>query len=132
MRGNFRIGYRRWYASGPTIKTALHSIGSRSGISTFNFFCLGWYEYMLTLYFCLDGSPSVLRYWSSVPRIGDTIALPELGGNLNPLRVYDIIWEGTIEPSITVYVHHAKVDHAVCNDVPHAGWRDGYASEYSR
>jgi hypothetical protein len=87
---------------------------------------------MLTLYFCLDGSPSVLRYWTSVPRIGDTIALPELGGNLNPLRVYDVIWEGTIEPSITVYVHHAKVDHAVCNDVPHAGWRDGYASEYSR
>ena len=36
----------------------------------------------------LSGSVSVcLRYWTSVPRIGDTIALPELGGNLNPLHI---------------------------------------------
>jgi hypothetical protein len=41
------------------------------------------------LYFCLEGSHAIIREWTSVPRIGDTIALPELGGNLNPLRVYD-------------------------------------------
>ena len=35
---------------------------------------------MLTLYFCLNGSAAVVRNWPSVPRIGDTIALPELAG----------------------------------------------------
>jgi hypothetical protein len=77
---------------------------------------------MTTLYFCLDGSPAVQRYWDSVPRIGDTIALPELGGNLNPLRVYDVIWEGTMEPAVSVYVHHAKVEHAICNHVSHGAF----------
>src|SRR5205085_4866546 len=80
---------------------------------------------MLTLYFCLDGAPSVMRYWTSVPRIGETIALPELGGNLNPLRVFDVIWEGTIEPTVSVYVHHAKVQHAICNDIPHSAQHNG-------
>ena len=78
---------------------------------------------MLTLYFCLDGSASVVRYWPSAPRIGETVALPELGGNLNTLRVYDVIWEGTVEPIVSVYVHHAKVDHAICNDIPLNGFR---------
>jgi len=71
---------------------------------------------MLTLYFCLKDAAPVLRYWSSVPRIGDMIALPELGGNLDPLRVYDVIWEGFEEPSVSVYVHHAKVDHPLCSE----------------
>jgi hypothetical protein len=84
---------------------------------------------MLTLYFCLDGAASVLRYWPSAPRIGETIALPELGGNLNPLRVYDVIWEGTVEPIVSVYVHHAKVDHAVCNDIPHGSHRTNSFTE---
>ena len=61
---------------------------------------------MLTLHFCLDGSPSTVRYWNSVPRIGDTVSLPELGGNLNLLRVYDVIWEGAMEPTVCVYVHN--------------------------
>lgn len=84
---------------------------------------------MVTLYFCLDGSPSITRYWTSVPRIGDTISLPEWGGNLNPVRVYDVIWEGTTEPSACVYVHHAKIEHqinygqGIGNDVHY----DGYA-----
>jgi hypothetical protein len=86
---------------------------------------------MLTLYFCLDGAPSVVRYWQSVPRIGETISLPELGGNLNPLRVFDVIWEGTIEPTVTVYVHHAKVEHAVCLDVPRETHRNGVLNEYT-
>ena len=71
---------------------------------------------MITLYFCLDGTASVVREWPSTPRIGETIALPELGGNLNPFRVYDVIWEGTVEPCVTVYIHHAKVDHTICDE----------------
>jgi hypothetical protein len=86
---------------------------------------------MPTLYFCLDGTSPVVRYWRSIPRIGDTIALPELGGNLNPLRVYDVIWEGTIEPTVTVYVHHAKIDHVVCNDIPHSSQHNGSVNTYS-
>ena len=66
---------------------------------------------MLTIYFCLTDREPVLRYWCTAPRIGDTIALPELGGNLDPLRVYDVIWEGFEEPSVSVYVHHVKVEH---------------------
>jgi hypothetical protein len=82
---------------------------------------------MLTLYFCLDGAKPIARLWSAVPRIGETVALPELGGNINPLRVFDVIWEGTIEPIVSVYVHHAKVEHAICNDLPQ---RNGAYSEY--
>ena len=85
---------------------------------------------MVTLYFCLDGAQSIVRYWSSIPRIGDTVALPELGGNLNPLRVYDVIWEGTIEPSVSIYVHRAKIEHAICNDIPHDFRRNGAVSEH--
>jgi hypothetical protein len=85
---------------------------------------------MLTLYFCLDGSASVMRYWPSVPRIGETIALPELGGNLNMLRVYDVIWEGTIEPTVSVYVHHAKVEHVICNDISHGSQANGVHNQY--
>jgi hypothetical protein len=66
---------------------------------------------MLTLYFCLEESPPVLRYWPSCPRIGDLVALAELGGNLTPLRVYDVVWEGDVDPSISIYVHHAKIEH---------------------
>jgi hypothetical protein len=88
---------------------------------------------MLTLYFCLDGAPSVVRYWPAVPRIGETIALPELGGNLNPLRVFDVIWEGTMEPTVSVYVHHAKVEHALCLDVQRDTHRNGaYAAHLPR
>ena len=85
---------------------------------------------MLTLCFCLDGSASVVREWPSVPQIGEIIALPELGGNLNLLRVYDVIWEGTIEPIVSVYVHHAKVDHAIRYDMPYGSQRNGAVTEY--
>ena len=69
------------------------------------------WPYMLTLYFCLEGELPVLRTWSSVPRIGDTIALPELGGTVKPLVVYDVVWEGSEVPSVSVFVHHAKTEH---------------------
>jgi hypothetical protein len=85
---------------------------------------------MLTLHFCLDGSPSTVRYWDSVPRIGDTISLPELGGNLNLLRVYDVIWEGAMEPTVSVYVHRCKVDHALCNETPRNSRQNGSANQH--
>ena len=71
---------------------------------------------MTTLYFCLDGSKPVLRNWAVVPRIGETVALPELGGNLNPLRVYDVVWDGTVDPIVTVYVSQTKAEHAIYCD----------------
>jgi hypothetical protein len=78
---------------------------------------------MLTLHFCLDGSNAIVRYWPAVPRIGELVSLPELGGNPNPLRVYDVIWEGTVEPIVSVYVHHAKVGHAIHNEIEHGSTR---------
>ena len=66
---------------------------------------------MVTLYFCLDDNAPVLRYWPFVPRVGDTIVLPEWGGNLNPLRVFDVVCEGYDEPSISVYLTHARREH---------------------
>lgn len=71
---------------------------------------------MLTIYFCLKDAAPAMRYWPSAPRIGETVALPELGGNLDPLRVFDVIWEGFEEPTVSVYVHHEKVDHVMCGE----------------
>ena len=65
---------------------------------------------MVTLYFCWRDNAPVMRVWSFVPRIGDTIALPEFGGNLNRLKVYDVVCEGYDEPSISIYLHHARTD----------------------
>ena len=87
---------------------------------------------MPTLYFCLNGAKPVVRNWSAVPRIGETIALPELGGNINPLRVFDVILEGTIEPAVSVYVHHAKVGHAICNDLPVGSQANGTFTEHAQ
>jgi hypothetical protein len=70
----------------------------------------------IALYFHLDDFAPVLRCWASAPRIGDTIALPEMGGNLNPLKVYDVVWEGYDEPSVSVFLHKAKVDYGVLED----------------
>ena len=68
---------------------------------------------MLTLYFCLDDKAPILRYWPAVPRIGEMVSLPELGGNLRPLKVHDVIWEGFDDPSVTVWVQQAKIEHGV-------------------
>jgi len=84
---------------------------------------------MVTLYFCLDGAKPIVRSWSSVPRIGETIAIAELGGNLSPLRVFDVIWEGAIEPTVSVYVHRAKVEHSICNDLPLTSHSNGQFAE---
>ena len=82
---------------------------------------------MVTLYFCLDDNAPVMRVWSFVPRIGDTIALPEFGGTLNSLKVYDVVCEGYDEPSISIYVHQARTDRdhsdqLVSNDGETAGY----------
>jgi hypothetical protein len=78
---------------------------------------------MLTLYFCLDENAPVLRYWPASPRVGDTISLPEFGGNLNPLKVFDVVWEGFDDPSISVWLHPAKVDHGVTDQTKDAARR---------
>lgn len=65
---------------------------------------------MVTLYFCLDDNAPVMRCWSFVPRVGDVIALPELGGNLKRLKVFEVVCEGYEEPSVSVYLHHARTD----------------------
>jgi len=80
---------------------------------------------MLTLYFCMDENAPVLRYWPSAPRIGDTVSLPELGGNLNPVKVYDVVWEGFDHPTISVWVHHAKVEHGVADQAANDSCRQG-------
>jgi hypothetical protein len=80
---------------------------------------------MLTLYFCLDGHLPVLRTWHSAPRIGDTVAIPEFGGSLDPVRVYDVVWEGYDYPTVSVYVHHAKVEHPLCADNKRTLYSDG-------
>ena len=65
---------------------------------------------MVTLYFYWKDYAPVMRAWSFVPRIGDTIALPEFGGNLHRLAVYDVVCEGYDEPSISIYLHQVQTD----------------------
>jgi hypothetical protein len=65
---------------------------------------------MLSIYFCLDDNAPVLRCWPSAPRIGETVLLPELGGNLSPLQVFDVVWEGFDEPSVRVHVRRVCTD----------------------
>ncbi len=66
---------------------------------------------LVTLYFCLDDFAPVMRSWSYVPRIGDTIALPELGGNLQRLKVYEVVCDGCDEPIISIYLHRVRREH---------------------
>jgi hypothetical protein len=63
---------------------------------------------MIVIYFCLDDAAPVMRYWPIVPRAGDVISLPELGGNLNPLKVDCVLWEAHEEPTVTVFLHRSR------------------------
>jgi hypothetical protein len=63
---------------------------------------------MQSLYFYLAHEAPVLRYSSSIPRIGDTILLPELGGDLASLKVFDVVWEFGDKPHVNVLVHHSS------------------------
>ena len=64
---------------------------------------------MRSLYFYLAHEVPVLRYSSSIPRIGDTIMLPELGGNLATLKVFDVVWEFGDNPHVNVLVHRSPI-----------------------
>lgn len=59
---------------------------------------------MVNLYFCYDDKVGVQRSWTVVPRVGDSSALAELSGNLGPLVVSDVVWEGDGQPVATVFV----------------------------
>jgi hypothetical protein len=63
-----------------------------------------------TLYFYWKDYAPVVRYWSFVPRVGDTVVLPELGGNGNGLQVCDVVYEGFDEPNISIYVSQSRID----------------------
>ena len=63
---------------------------------------------MQSLYFYLAHEAPVLRYSSSIPRIGDTILLPELGGDLASLKVFDVVWEFGDDPHVNVLVHRSS------------------------
>ena len=64
---------------------------------------------MQSLVFYLKDEAPVLRYSLSTPRIGDTITLPELGGNLASLKVFDVIWEFGDNPHVNVLVHQSPI-----------------------
>jgi hypothetical protein len=62
---------------------------------------------MQSLYFYLAHEAPVMRYSSSTPRIGDTVSLPELGGNLATLKVFDVVWEFGDNPHVNVLIHQS-------------------------
>ena len=64
---------------------------------------------MQSLYFYLKKDAPVPRYSSSIPRIGDTISLPELGSNLAILKVFDVVWEFGDNPHVNVFVHQSPI-----------------------
>ena len=64
---------------------------------------------MRSLHFYLAHEAPVLRYSSSIPRIGDTVSLPELGGNLATLKVFDVVWEFGDDPHVNVLVHQSPI-----------------------
>ena len=59
---------------------------------------------MVNLYFCYDDKVGVMRSWTVIPRVGDSIAVAELCGKLGPLVVSDVVWEGNGQPVATVFV----------------------------
>ena len=59
---------------------------------------------MVSVYFSFDDRVGVMRSWTVVPRVGDSIAIAELSSKLGPLVVTDVIWEGDGQPVATVFV----------------------------
>ena len=60
---------------------------------------------MVNLYFCFDDQVGIMRSWTVVPRVGDSIAIAELSAKLGPLVVTDVVWEGDGQPVATVFVN---------------------------
>jgi hypothetical protein len=65
---------------------------------------------MLTMYFCYDGKDPVIRCWSAIPRIGDTVALSELEDVSGLFEVTDVVWEGQDEPALSIYIKQSKLE----------------------
>jgi hypothetical protein len=63
---------------------------------------------MLTMYFCCDGHEPVIRCWPEIPRIGDTVALPELDGQGDSFKVVDVMWEGDDEPTLSIHLKRSE------------------------
>jgi hypothetical protein len=63
---------------------------------------------MLTIYFCVDGHDPVIRCWSSIPRIGETVALTELEDVGETFKVADVVWEGDGEPTLSIYLKRSE------------------------
>ena len=82
---------------------------------------------MVTLYFYLDDYAPVMRLWPSVPRIGQTLALKEFGGNAHPLKVSDVVSVGDDDPSINIYLKQARTIYG-----SQAATRTGAASSNGR
>jgi hypothetical protein len=60
---------------------------------------------MLTMYFCYDGQEPIIRCWPAIPRIGDTVALPELEDKGDSFKVADVLWEGDDhEPTLSIHL----------------------------
>jgi hypothetical protein len=59
---------------------------------------------MVNIYFSFDDKVGVMRSWTAVPRVGDSIAIAELSANQGPLVVTDVVWEGDGQPVATVFV----------------------------
>jgi hypothetical protein len=62
---------------------------------------------MVNVYFCYDDKVGIMRSWSVVPRVGDTIAVAELSAKVGPLVVSDVVWEGDGQPVATVFCKKA-------------------------
>ena len=78
---------------------------------------------MLTMYFCYDGTDPVIRCWPAIPRIGDTVALPELEDVSGLFEVTDVVWEGDHEPALSIYIRPSKLEqhHGGRNPTPCTG-----------
>jgi hypothetical protein len=63
---------------------------------------------MITMYFCLDGHDPVIRCWSAIPRIGDTVALSELESKGETFKVVDVMWEGEDEPTLSIHLKRSE------------------------
>jgi hypothetical protein len=62
---------------------------------------------MHTMYFCYEGRDPIIRCWREIPRIGDTVALPELDDEGDSFRVMEVVWEGEDEPTLSIYLKRA-------------------------
>ena len=59
---------------------------------------------MVHIYFSFDDMTGVMRSWTAVPRVGDSVAVAELSAKHGPLVVTDVVWEGDGQPVATVFV----------------------------